>query len=364
MEYFTRNNTARRILEHPEVKKYLGIFLPPQLLSGLTEEYLDYELSQLEQVLQMPWGGPFIPEILLDAANRVMELTEGKRFRFWPLWHDAPEPFVPESTEDGGINDKKNVCLMRVKTNGNPAGREGKPHPAAVICPGGGYELLSVQNEGIDLAEYMEQQGYAAYVLLYRVSPHRYPEPQKDLALAIKFLRSHAEEFGIDPQKILLMGSSAAGHLCVSESAYHEEIDRSLMEDLGREQPKLQERYRGIPARADAVCGIYPVIDFLQYAHEPSFQAISGGKEELRDKLSMQKHVPEDFPPTFLWACRDDQLVPYQNTELMTEALKEKGIRTRAYLYPQGGHGCGLAKGTSAEGWTKELLLFLAENQE
>lgn len=357
MEYVTVNHTVRSILERPEMKKYLEIFLPREILSCLTEEYMDNTLSQLEQELMMPWGGPFIPEVAADAANRVLELTQENRFQFLPLWHSAQTPFLPTPTREHGINDKGNVCLMQIKANGNSAGSR----PVALICPGGGYELLSMQNEGIDLAEYMESRGYAAYVLLYRVSPYRYPEPQKDLALAIKFLRSHAEELGIAPGKILLMGSSAAGHLCVSESAYHEEIDRRLMEDLRREQPELFGLYQGISARADGICAIYPVIDFLQYAHEPSFQALSGGKEELRDKLSIQKHVPADFPETFLWACRDDQLVPCQNTELMAESLKEKGIRMRSILYPQGGHGCGLAKGTSAQGWTEELMSFFKE---
>lgn len=363
MEYFTKNNTARSILERPEMKRYLTVFLPKVMLSGLTEEYMDYPLSRLEQVMMMPWGGPFIPEVLVDAANRVMELVEENRFEFLPLWHPAGESFIPAPTEEGGINSKENVSLMRVRTKADAAGGRAGARPAALICPGGGYELLSVQNEGIDLAEYMEGQGYAAYVLLYRVKPHLYPEPQKDLALAIKFLRSHAREFEIDPEKILVMGSSAAGHLCLSESVYHEEIDRCLQEELKAEQPELFERYRGISAKADGICCLYPVVDFLQYAHEPSFQAISGGREELREKLSVQKHVTKDFPPTFLWACRDDFLVPCQNTELMAEALREQGVRTEAFLYPQGGHGCGLAKGTSAEGWAEELMSFFEEWQ-
>lgn len=357
MRHFTKDNTARSILERPEIQKYLNIFVSKDILSGITEEYMDCTLSELEHVLEMPWGGPFIPEIVMDAAERVIELVEDQRFEFLPLWHHSPEGFIPNLEK----NNKENVCLMRIRTKKASGVKQTKARPVALICPGGGYELLSVQNEGIDLAECMEQNGYAAYILLYRVSPNRYPEPQKDLALAIKYLRANAKTYHIDPERILIMGSSAAGHLCVSESAYHNEIDQCLMADIKSEQPELFEDYHDISARADAVCCLYPVIDFMQYAHEPSFQAISGGNEQLRNKLSIQKHIPMDFPMTFLWACCDDPLVPYQNSELMADALKEKGIRTHSRIYPQGGHGCGLAKGTSAEGWVDELLAFLKD---
>ncbi len=354
MGHFTRNDTARAILERPEIQKYLNIFLPGNVLSALTEEYRDRTLSELEQELEMPWGAPFIPEILLNAAERVEELVEDHRFEFIPLWHDAPEGFIPDLRD----NNRNSVCLMRIRTQKAPE-EPAAARPAALICPGGGYECLTVQDEGIDLAEYLEQKGYAAYVLLYRVAPNRYPEPQKDLALAIKLVRANAERFRIDPERVLIMGASAAGHLCVSQSAYTDEIDRCLMADLEAEQPELADRYRGISPKADAVCCLYPVVDFTQYAHEPSFQALSGGDERLRDRLSIQKHVTADFPPAFLWTCRDDELVPYQNTELLAAALEEKGVRVCSRIYPQGGHGCGLAKGKSAEGWIEELLEFL-----
>lgn len=355
MRRFTINDKVRTVLERPEMQKYLNIFASEAILSSVTEEYWDRTFSELGQELTMPWGAPFIPEMLLDAAERVEELVEDHRFEFLPLWHDAPEGFIPDLRK----NSKDSVCLMRLRTGRDSGESRTEVRPAALICPGGGYEFLSIQNEGIDIAEYLEQKGYAAYVVLYRVAPNRYPEPQKDLALAIKFVRANAERFHIDPDRVLITGASAAGHLCASQSTYTDEIDRCLMADLEAERPELAERFRGIPSKADAVCLIYPVIDFTQFAHEPSFQALGGGDERLRDKLSIQKHVTADFPPAFLWTCRDDELVPYQNTELMAAALKENGVHSCVHIYPQGGHGCGLAAGTSAEGWIDECLAFL-----
>ena len=356
MKQYTKETVAREILEDPDIAKYMNIFVSDEIFSSITEEYLDKTLRELESVLEMPWGGPFIPELLLDGAKRVRELTEEKRFAFVPLWNNSgSEEFIPDMNK----NNKANVCLMYLRNKNDSF--SGKKRPAALICPGGGYELLAVTNEGVDFAERMEEAGYASFVLFYRVSPEHYPEPQKDLALAIKYLRANADEYGIDPERILIMGSSAAGHLCASESAYYHEIDHILMEDIQRNHPELSDRYKTISARADMVCLAYPVIDFMQYAHEPSFQALTGGNEVLREKLSVQNYITKEFPKAFLWACQDDPLVPYQNCECMGKALKDAGTDCCVRIYPQGGHGCGLAYGTSAQSWMDEMLAFLSD---
>ena len=157
----------------------------------------------------------------------------------------------------------------------------------------------------------------------------------------------------------MYMGSSAGGHLCASTAAFSAEIETDLMMELEKTDPVLAERYRGIPIKPEKICLNYPVISFLKEAHEPSFQALSGGEEKFREKLSVELHVDENYPKTFVWACEDDNLVPVSNAVRMGEALKAQNVSYLLKIYSQGGHGCGLGIGTSAEGWFEEMLSFM-----
>lgn len=115
----------------------------------------------------------------------------------------------------------------------------------------------------------------------------------------------------------------------------------------------------GMPFGADKVCLNYPVISLGKEDHEPRFEALTGGKEGLRDKLSVELHVDSTYPKTFVWACEDDELVPVSNAKRMGEALKQAKVPCKMRIYPTGGHGCSLAKRTSAEGWIDEMIEFM-----
>lgn len=108
-----------------------------------------------------------------------------------------------------------------------------------MICPGGGYEFLMSDNEGISYGEMLDQMGYHSFVLTYRVAPYRYPIPQTDLALAMKYIRANSKELNIDPDRILIIGSSAGGHLCASFAAEPEKYERILQEELKTGFPLL-----------------------------------------------------------------------------------------------------------------------------
>ena len=95
---------------------------------------------------------------------------------------------------------------------------------------------------------------------------------------------------------------------------------------LEERYPKLAESYKGISVKPDKICLNYPVISFLEEDHEPSFQALTGGNETLRNKLSVEQHIDITYPKTFVWACEDDALVPASNAKRMGEALKRAGV--------------------------------------
>ena len=108
----------------------------------------------------------------------------------------------------------------------------------------------------------------------------------------------------------------------------------------------------------DKVVLSYPVISFVSEAHEQSFVELTGGAEELRDKLSIELHVNGDYPKTFVWACDDDSTVPPSNSKRMYEALKAAGVEAGYKTYPTGDHGIATAEGTSAENWIQDMLVF------
>ena len=204
---FTEYNSLQDILEYPRMKEYLNIFYSKYLLEMYPEEAYALPLARMEQIGRTPWGEPFsiIVDQLLDAVNLILEFLENQTRRLIALWNPAEE-WMPEKEKRG---EKESVFLLApVKVI-----RQEK-RPAVIICPGGGYEEVCFSGEGTPVMRYMETQGYTAFMLKYRVSPAVYPLPQEDLALAIQYIRLHAEEYGINPDNILVLGASAGGHGC------------------------------------------------------------------------------------------------------------------------------------------------------
>lgn len=352
---FTTDNTLNEIigsLSDEWKKAYFNLGMPVEFIDLVPEKLRNSTLAEIKEQFIMPWGLPYPGEDVARTANFAEEMVSRERYGVIPLWEEEQKEFVPDPTENG----KKSVFLLTLHQE---LSNTEEKKPAVIICPGGGYETLAFIGEGISMAERFEASGYFPFILRYRVSPNRYPDPQKDLALAIKYVRANAERYHIDPDRLMLMGSSAGGHLCASMTVLYKEIDQALFKDLEESVPGLAEKYSNISIRPDGLCLNYPVISFLKETHEGSFQALTGGREELRDKLSVEQHILENYPKTFMWACEDDMLVPVSNTKRMGEALEKRNIPCKMKTYPTGGHGCGLAEGTSAEGWFDEMLKFM-----
>ena len=181
----------------------------------------------------------------------------------------------------------------------------------------------------------------AAFILKYRVSPAVYPAPQEDLSLAIRYVREHALEYGVDPDNILTLGASAGGHLCASQAA-------------------LAKRVEDTP---DKICLCYPVISFTEEPHEGSAELLTGGDTSLRKMLSAENLVTESYPETFVWTCADDDCVPPSNAVRMGAALKKAHVRHELFVYPSGGHGCGLAFSKEAHDWSRAMVEFFKDQQ-
>lgn len=352
---FTKYNSMEDILKYPDMDKYLKIFYSEYLLSMYPENMKTLPIARVEQAAKTPWQEPFsiVADQLMDAVNLVLDLFENHTRRAVSLWDPRGGDWNLEKEEKGG---KEKVFLIA------PALESVKERkPGVIICPGGGYEEVCFSGEGTPIMHYMEAKGYRAFILRYRVGKDGvYPAPQADLALGIKYIRAHAEEYGVDPEDILILGASAGGHLCAAEAALYKEAGDVADRELEPDYPQSEAVKRADP-RPDKVCLCYPVISFLKEPHEGSAQALTGGQDSLREKLSAENLVTPDYPPAFVWTCADDDCVPPSNAVRMGEALERSGVRHQLHIYPSGGHGCALAFSKEAWGWSQAMTEFFRD---
>ncbi len=212
---------------------------------------------------------------------------------------------------------------------------EKKTNAAVVICPGGGYSGRA-QHEGKDYAAFLNALGMDAFVCQYRVAPHRFPLPLLDIRRAIRLVRAKAKDFGIDPNKIAVMGSSAGGHLAALVSTYKDEIAYEGLDEIDNESP--------VP-NAQILC--YPVIhcpDEMEIAHVGSFNNLLGpDRVEDYPAFSCDSLVSDDTPQAFIWHTADDAGVNVRNSYLYATALRTHNISCEMHIFPNGRHGLGLA---------------------
>lgn len=198
---------------------------------------------------------------------------------------------------------------------------------AVLVVPGGGYTFLAAGHEGDDVAKFFASQGYDAIVLHYRVNNEeqqgaRYPAQYNDAMLAMRLVRSKAAGWGLNPEKIGVIGFSAGGHLA------------SCLATMIRPDTR--------PAFAILV---YPVISMdTPYKHAGSTSMLLGPQPApgMVDSLSTQNRVSEQTPPTMLIHSTDDKLVPVENSLLFYDALRAHHIPATLHVYDHGGHGYGL----------------------
>ncbi len=210
--------------------------------------------------------------------------------------------------------------------------KDGKKKGVVVIFPGGGYHMLS-ESEAGPVALRLNRMGLSAIVVYYAVEPARHPAPFLDATNAIREIRLHAEEYGIDPNRVAVMGFSAGGHLASMVATLADEGD-----------PEAGEATARMSARPDAAVLCYPVITMGKYAHAGSRSNLIGedATEDVRSRFSSENNVTEDTPPTFLWHCSDDTAVPVENSLMFAGALSAKGVPFELHVFPKGGHGGGI----------------------
>lgn len=230
--------------------------------------------------------------------------------------------FQPEGVENCNVK-------AYIQTNGFSKEMENRLLPAMIICPGGGYGMVS-DREGEPVAKEYFTAGYHVFVLTYSVGERaKNFEPLCQLAATIAHVRKYAEEWRIAKDKIAVSGFSAGGHLaCSLGTLYNEE--KFL---------KVWNRSEDIRPNAMVLC--YPVITAGARTHGGTILNVSGaeeGSEEYR-WFGLENHVDATTPPTFLWHTANDKVVPVENSLAMAKSLSEEKIPFELHILPEGPHG-------------------------
>jgi len=219
-----------------------------------------------------------------------------------------------------------------------------------VVCPGGGYGGLALDHEGHQVARLLTSRGVAAFILKYRLGPrYHHPVMLNDVLQAIRTVRATAAQYGLKPDRIGVLGFSAGGHLASTAATLFDRGDPAAATTVGRTS-----------SRPDFAVLAYPVIQMGgDVTHKGSQNNLLGpdAPPELAAKLSTDKQVTKDTPPTFLFHTDEDDGVPAENSVLFYLALRKAGVPAELHIYEKGQHGVGLAPGDPVlRTWTDRLF--------
>lgn len=250
----------------------------------------------------------FIAALLLIAASvsAAERMSYGKRIN---LWEKRP-PHKSDNPEDTAW--VKVFLPEKSKATGR----------AIVICPGGGYQHLAMEHEGTDWAPVFNNMGIAAIVLHYRMPHGDHRIPIEDAEQAMRLVRHNAKAWGINPNNVGIMGSSAGGHLA-STIATHAESDA---------KPNFQILF-------------YPVITMdPAFTHQGSHDNLLGKKAKKKQEMlySNDTQVNRTTPRAWIALSDDDTVVlPANGFNYYFECYRHD-VEASLHVYPSGGHGWGI----------------------
>jgi acetyl esterase/lipase len=232
-----------------------------------------------------------------------------------------------------------------------PAGK--RNGTAVIVCPGGSYSHLAMTHEGTQVAAWLNSLGITAFVLKYRLPSDetmidKTIGPLQDAQRAIQLIRQRAAEWGVNPEKVGILGFSAGGHLASTTGTHF--------------MVPVIANPAGISLRPDFMVLLYPVISFDDstghrgsrdnlLGHHPSTAMIAAYSNQLQ--------VTDQTPPTFLIHAEDDKTVQVINSINFYEALMRHHVPAEMHIYPAGGHGFGMWNPTTKDQWTDRVVNWM-----
>lgn len=276
-------------------------------------------------------------------AQEVLELYPG------PIPNAKAIPVVNNGTlESSGLVRRVVKPSLEVYL---PA-KENASGAAVIICPGGSYKVIVFQGEGVATAKAFAKNGVAAFVLKYRlpndsILADKKIGPLQDAQQAIKLVRENAAKWGIDVNKVGIVGFSAGGHLA-STAATH--FSKPLIEN-----PK------NTSLRPDFQVLVYPVISMQEgLTHADSRRNLLGKNpaKETIDLFSNELQITKNTPPAYITHAADDKLVDVDNSIAYFEKLRHQSVEVEMHIYPKGGHGFIFKQ----KDWIEPLFLWMKKN--
>lgn len=254
----------------------------------------------------------------LKAGQEIVLFPEGV-----PGWKDIGPEQVQGSTYSNVSNPR---LIVYPPAPGTPSAGT-----AVIFSAGGGYVHVAGP---ASFNGWLNPLGITVFALIYRCQEFGAPAPQQDVLRAVRFVRSHAKELGIDPNKIGVIGNSAGGHVTASAATlYDDAIGKTGIE------------FDKVSARPDFAVLNFAVLTMeAPNAHAASKTALLGRSptQEQIDQYSVEKHVTANTPPTFLVHSEQDTTVKLENDMMFYAALRKAGVRAELHLYPDSPHGSGL----------------------
>lgn len=277
-----------------------------------------------------------------------------------PLYADSIPNSKPGPDKESSETDQKGI--LRIRDVSRPSltiyqpPKETTTGAAVIVVPGGGYRILAAGHEGADVAKCFNEMGVTAFVLKYRLPGDstmvdKAIGPVQDAQRAIQIVRERAKEWGLDKNRIGIIGFSAGGHLAATAGTH------------------FTHAYINVPRktslRPDFMILVYPVISFADsITHMGSKESLLGRNPSpvMVQAFSNELHVTKKTPPTFLVHASDDESVKVQNTLLFAIALQKKKVPFDFYLYEKGGHGFGMNNPAGDVKWMDLVQQWMNKN--
>lgn len=299
----------------------------------------------------------YIYRLILTFAMLPAFLTSLRAQTVMPLYPDTipnsrpgADEEISKYSDDGTLSISK---VSRPELTVFLPPKEKAGGTAVIVCPGGGYVNISASHEGSDVARRLNEEGITAFVLKYRIPDdqtmiNKEIGPLQDVQRAIQIVRSRAAEWGINPHRIGILGFSAGAHLAASAGTH---FNQSYISNP-----------QHVSLRPDFMILVYPVISFSDsIGHKGSRDQLLGknpSPEKIKE-YSNELQVTDHTPPAFLVHAKDDDAVPYANSVVFAEALKEHHVPVKVFYYEKGGHGFGLINKTSSIRWMDVCLEWM-----